>query len=174
MVQAQQYKRIGDVLKTFGANGELIVKVRENIPQAILQNKKPVFIFIDGLSVSFYMKTAEPKGTGKLLVVFEDMETEALAAELIGKSVYLPSEKAEAEPGNELDMLIGYTAVDTSYGELGVVKDVMDIPGNPCLVLNKDGLEIIAPLNQELITEINPQKKQIHLSVPDGLLELYS
>ncbi len=174
MVQAQQYRRIGDVLKTFGANGELIAKIQEDIPRAILQNKEPVFIYIDGLPVPFYMKAVEPKGTSKLVVVFEDMETEALATELIGKSIYLPSKKAATESGSELDMLVGYTAIDQNYGELGIVEEIMDIPGNPCMVLRKQDTEIIVPLNQDLITKIDQQKKQIHLNMPDGLMELYS
>jgi 16S rRNA processing protein RimM len=175
MVHTPQYKRIGDVLKTFGANGGLIVKIQEDVPRTILQNKEPVFIYIDGLPVPFYIKAAEYKGTSKLVVVFEDMETEALATELIGKSIYLASKEAAAEPGgSELDILVGYTAIDKNYGELGVVKEVMDIPGNPCLVLSGQATEVIVPLNQELITGIDRQKKQIHLNVPNGLVELYS
>ena len=174
MVQALQYRRIGDVLKTFGAYGELIAKVQEDTPRAILQNKEPVFVYIDGTPVPFYIKSAEPKGTSKLVVVFEDMETEALATELVGKSIYLASEKVVAEHSSELDMLVGYTAIDQNHEELGLVKEVMDIPGNPCLVLDRQAAEVIVPLNQDLITEINRQKKQIHLNMPDGLLELYA
>lgn len=174
MKQAQHLRLIGDVQKTFGANGELIVKIREDIPRAILQNKEPIFIYIDGLSVPFYMKSVEAKGTSKLLVVFEDMETEALATELIGKSIYLPSDKAEVNTNGELDLLLGFTAIDESFGKLGVVKEVMDIPGNPCLVVEHESREIIIPLNEELIVKIDAQKKEIHLNIPDGLLELYS
>lgn len=174
MVQTMQYRRIGDVLKTFGARGELIVKVLEDIPRAILQNKKPVFIYIDGLPVPFYMKVVESKGVSKLVVVFEDMETEALATELVGKPIHLVVDKVTPEQGSELDMLVGYTVVDVSYGELGTVKEVMAIPGNPCLVLSKDEVEVIVPLNQDLISKIDQSKKEIHLNLPDGLIELYS
>ena len=173
MAQTQPQRLVGDVRKTFGANGELIVKLREDIPTAILQNKEPVFIYIDGLPVPFYMKSAEPKGTAKLLVVFEDMETEALATELVGKPIYIASKETAIESRSELDVLVGFTAIDDSHGELGLVKEVMDIPGNPCLVLDRNGLEVIVPLNQDLISKIDPKKKQIHLTLPDGLLDLY-
>lgn len=173
MTQTQPQRLVGDVRKTFGTNGELIVKLREDIPTAILKNKEPVFIYIGGLSVPFYMKSAESKGTAKLLVVFEDMETEALATELVGKSIYIPSKEPVVEPKGEFDVLVGFTAIDDSHGELGVVTEVMEIPGNPCLVLDNNGLEVIVPLNQDLISKVDPKKKEIHLTLPDGLLDLY-
>ena len=173
MKQAQHLRLIGDVLKTFGANGELIVKVREDIPQVVQQNKEPIFINIDGLSVPFYMKSVEPKGTNKLMVVFEDMETEALATELIGKQIYLASKEASPQPSAEFDLLVGFTAIDIKHGELGQVEDVLDIPGNPCLVVVKNDQEIIIPLNGDLISKVDPKKQQIHLNIPDGLLDLY-
>lgn len=174
MSQIRSQRPIGDILKTFGAHGEVIVKVREDIPSTILRNKEPIFIYIDGLSVPFYMKFAEPKGTSKLVVIFEDMETEALATELVGKSIFLTSEKAPVEMDSEFNALVGFAAIDKKHGSLGVVTGVMDIPGNPCLVAEQDGRELIIPLNEELIVKIDSQKQQIYLNVPDGLLELYS
>lgn len=175
MKRDSHLRLIGNVLKTFGTNGELIVKLREEAPPAILQNEEPIFIYIDGLSVPFYMKLAEPKGTNKLLVVFEDMEAEALAAELVGKEVYQESEEAEASLDNELDVLVGFTAIDKKHGTIGLVDHILAIPGNPCLVVIKDdGQEVIIPLNEELISGVDSRKKQIRLDVPDGLLDLYS
>ncbi|MDR0660483.1 MAG: ribosome maturation factor RimM [Prevotellaceae bacterium] len=173
MKQAHHLRQIGDVLKTFGTNGELIVKIREDIPQTILKNREPVFIYMDGLSVPFYMKAVEPKGVNKLVVVFEDMETETLATELIGKQVYMVSKKSDIQPNGEFDVLIGFVAIDERHGELGMVKEIMDIPGNPCLVVNKQEQEVIIPLNEDLIISIDTQKQQIHLDIPDGLLDLF-
>lgn len=177
MKQTQHLRLVGDVRKTFGTYGELIVKQREEIPRTVLQNKESVFIYIDGLPVPFYMKLVEPKGAGKLVVVFEDMETETLAAELVGKQVYIASrEETGSQLGNgEFDALLGFAAIDVEHGELGLVKEVLDIPGNPCLVvIGKQGQEIIIPLNEDLVSRVDSSKKQIYLNVPDGLLNLYS
>ena len=174
MKPANELSLFGDVLKTFGTTGELIVKLRNDVPQEIIQKKEPVFVYIDGLPVPFYILTIESKGTSKLLMVFEDMETEALAAELVGKQVYYSSKlgtKASADDG--LSVFIGFTVITVGEGVLGIVKDVMDIPGNPCLVVDgENGSELIVPFNEDLLVKVNVKGKELHLNLPEGLLDL--
>ncbi len=172
MKQAEQLQLFGEVSKTFGANGELIIKYREELSAQTLK-KEPVFIYMDGLPVPFYFKSFEPKGTNKMLVVFEDMEAEALARELVGKSVFFVPKHGRKKRSDELNDLIGFHIIDEQHGELGTVTEVLDIPGNPCLSLNHQGKEVIIPLNEELVTRVDAKAKKIYLKLPEGLVDLY-
>jgi 16S rRNA processing protein RimM len=156
----------GEVLKTFGTDGELLIKVSDSAPENL---KEPVFICIDGLWVPFYFKLFEPRGK-KAKVIFENMESEALSEELLGKKIFLKPEISYA-PVSELSDLIGFTVVDSLLGNLGQVVDIFDFPGNPCI-------EIITPLNKKVmiplngISKIKYRKKLIHTTIPEGLLEI--
>jgi 16S rRNA processing protein RimM len=163
----------GEALKTFGANGELIIKLNSDAPRKV-NTKEPVFITIDGLSVPFYFKYAENKGANKLLVIFDDVETETLATELTGKKIYYASKQKRKAENDDLNIFIGYTLIDTTDGELGKITDFFDYPGNPCFQCFYNDKEIIVPVNEDLIESIDTNKQIIRVNLPTGLLDIYS
>lgn len=173
MKQAAEFRLFGEVLKTFGAQGQLLIKLKDEVAEQTIK-KEPVFIYIDGLQVPFYIQSFSYKGTNKALVVFEDMDTEELAKELIGKVVYVVSKKRN-EVGEEsgLTDLVGFTVFDSDRGEIGKIIEIMPIPGNPCLVVAYGENEVIIPIHEELIERIALKEKKVFLTLPEGLLELY-
>jgi ribosomal 30S subunit maturation factor RimM len=156
----------GKVLKTFGANGELLVKIEK--PH---KTEEPAFIVIDGTRVPFYFKTFETRGA-KAIVVFDNMESEMLAAELVGKELFDDSNTPASDtPDNEWAQIAGFTVNDAKRGVLGQVLKVHDYPGNPCAeIVNPDGQILMLPLNG--ILDLNLRRKTILTDIPDGLIEL--
>jgi 16S rRNA processing protein RimM len=156
---------IGEVLKIFGVKGELIVKISESAPENI---KEPVFICIDGLWVPFYFKLFEPKGK-KAKIIFDNMESEELAGELVGKKIFSQPENV-IESGSDLSELKGFTVIDAKFGNLGQVNEVFEYPGNPCIEVTVNEKQIMIPLNG--IKKLEYRKKLIYTTIPEGLLEL--
>ena len=164
---------LGEVLKSFGLNGELIVKLSPDAPEKI-NIREPVFITIDGLSVPFYFKSVENKGNHKLMVIFDDMETETTAKELIGKKIYYYSKVEKHDnKGADLSDFIGFLIIDSKQGELGEITDFFDYPGNPCFQLFFNNVEIIIPVNEDLIEGVDTNKQIILLNLPEGLMDIY-
>jgi 16S rRNA processing protein RimM len=156
---------VGEVLKIFGTGGELIVKINESASE---NPKEPVFIRIDGLWVPFYFKLFEPHGK-RVKIIFENMESEELAAELVGKKIFSRPEVVD-ESVPELSRLTGFTVVDSNLGNLGQVDEVFEYPGNPCIGITINERQVMIPLNG--IKKLDYRKKFIHTTIPDGLLEL--
>jgi 16S rRNA processing protein RimM len=156
---------LGEVLKTFGTEGELIVKVYESVPENI---KEPIFICFDGLWVPFYFKLFELRGK-KAKIIFENMESEELAEELVGKKIFSRPEVSNVSVAEPSD-LTGFTVIDSRLGKLGQVCDVFKYPGNPCVEIIFNEKKVLIPLNS--VEKFNYRKKQIYTTVPDGLLEL--
>jgi ribosomal 30S subunit maturation factor RimM len=156
---------VGEVLKTFGTDGGMIVKIDESAPEKI---KEPVFIRIDGLWVPFYFKSFELRGK-KVKIIFENMESENLAAELVGKKMFSqPEISSKSSP--EMSGLTGFTVVDSKLGNLGQVNKVFEYPGNPCIEITVNEKQVMIPLNG--IKKLEYRKKLIHTTIPEGLLEL--
>jgi 16S rRNA processing protein RimM len=156
---------IGEVLKTFGTDGGMIVKIDESVPENI---KEPVFINIDGLWVPFYFKKFEKRGK-KVQIIFENMESEQLAEELVGKKIFSKPEISCISASN-LSGLEGFTIVDSKLGILGQVNKVFEYPGNPCVEITLNGKQVMIPLNG--IKKLDYRKKRILTMIPEGLLEL--
>jgi len=160
---------VADVQKTFGSHGELIIKLRPDAPEEI-DVKEPVFVMIDGLPVPFYFKSFEARGNHRAQVIFDDMESQKLADDLVGKTLLLPdSEPSSADSENDLT---GYKVHDKHYGEIGVVSGFMDIPANPCLQIDYNGRKLLVPFHAAIVIKINNRRRTLETLLPEGLLEL--
>jgi ribosomal 30S subunit maturation factor RimM len=156
---------IGEVLKVFGTDGELIAKINESVSENL---KEPVFIRIDGLWVPFYFKLFEPHGK-RVKIIFENMESEEFAGELLGEKIFSQPEIAhESDLG--LTGLTGFTVIDSKLGPLGQVDEVFEYPGNPCVAITVNEKQVMIPLNG--IEKLEYRKKRILTTIPEGLLEL--
>jgi 16S rRNA processing protein RimM len=164
---------VGRLHKTFGAHGELLLTLYGDSPE--LSQKAPVFISVDGLEVPFYIKSITHKN-GRFVVVFDDMECEALAQELVGKEVFIEKagkRNAAASPADD-ELMLGYTFEDAELGVIGKFTQRFDYPGNPVLQLTTEqGKEILIPDNPRFILSVDKKRKTVSVSLPEGLIEVY-
>ena len=125
---------VAEVIKTFGVNGELVLKLYSSFPEEI-DLEEPVFIDIDGIPVPFYFKAFRFNGKSKAVVVFDDFESELLAEELIGKIVLYDDELLEDENDEPSPFdFVGYkvlTHCDTPQ-MIGTVEDTTTTQTTPC------------------------------------------
>ena len=48
-----------------------------------------------------------------------------------------------------------------------------DSPGNPCLWVKKaDGEEVLLPLHEDLVLDVDEPRKILKLTIPEGILDL--
>ena len=83
---------------------------------------------------------------------------------------YLPELEGTSFYDHEI---IGFHVQDVSYGEIGIVEDVLDLSSNPLLKINNNGKEVLVPLMKDLVTKIDRHNKKLYISCPEGLLSLY-
>ena len=69
--------------------------------------------------------------------------------------------------------IIGYLVQDTKYGKIGYIDYVNDQSSHHLFVLKKGNKEILIPINEDFIIEVNRNKKIIKMDLPEGLINLY-
>lgn len=162
---------IGTVLKSNGSDGELLMGFREIDPEDI-DVEEPVFIYFDGLPVPFFIKSISEKGSSKALVRLRGISSLKDAEEVTGKGVFVDGSVYSFEDaGEDFTDLVGWTVIDEKGDPLGVVSGVEDIPGNPCLYIQKEnGEESLIPLHEDFIVSADYDSRTLSVSLPDGLL----
>jgi 16S rRNA processing protein RimM len=68
--------------------------------------------------------------------------------------------------------LLGYSIVDNGV-VIGVVEEVIEQPHQVLLTIQYKGNEAYIPLHEATLKSINHTKKEVHVTLPDGLLEIY-
>ncbi|MGM9738063.1 MAG: ribosome maturation factor RimM [Candidatus Cryptobacteroides sp.] len=158
------------ILKSNGTEGEVLMGFRGILPEDI-DTEGPVFIYIDGLPVPFFIESFSLRGNGRALVRLVDIHNLQDAEELVGKDVFLDASEYEDEAEDSgLEGLEGWTVIDQDGKKAGTVSGYEDIPGNPCLYIDTENGQAMIPLNEDLILSVENESRIIRMSIPDGLL----
>ena len=160
-------QRIGQVLKSNGRDGELLVSFSGISPEDI-DLEEPVFIEFDGLPVPFYFEAFSQRGNSRALVRLTGVHNLTDADELAGAVLYAEDDLYE----DEEEDLTGWTVLDADGTKVGTVTAHEDIPGNPCIWVETDHGECLLPLREELVLDVDETEKALRMEIPEGLLDL--
>ena len=151
------------VLKSWGASGEVVLSRMDGDPED-LKSQEPVFIEFDGIPVPFFIESVEEKGS-RYIVRFEDVDTQALAEELVGREVILSGSEEDDE-----ESIIGLKVRDKrTRRTVGSIVDFSDYGGNMVITVETDGgEEVLLPLHEELVESIRGDV--MTLDIPEGLI----
>ena len=164
-------QEIGYISKTHGLKGHVILRINDglDIDSKII---KSIFIEREGSQVPYFIEECRPKNIG-YIVKLETINTVDTSIKLVGKKVFSLTDFI-IEDENSLNEFIGYTIIDSVLGNIGVINDIDDKTNNVIIkVIHSSGKEIILPFNDDLIDEIDDDKKTIHYSAPEGLIDMY-
>jgi 16S rRNA processing protein RimM len=163
---------LGFISKPFGFNGELIFAIRDGEAEDY-QNIKFFFIELEGKPVPFFAEGLKMH-KNDLIVKLEDVGTEAEAKKLSGKKIFVEdSDLTVSEVEQDWNSLVGYEVIETAHGSLGLLQGIEEYPQQMiahCLV---NGKEVLFPLTEDFISEIDNEKKKLYLDLPEGLLDVY-
>lgn len=164
---------LGKITKTHGFKGNLILHLETDEPE-LYEKLESVFIEKDGILVPFFFEFAQPYSKGKLLVKFEDISPEE-AQRLVNRAIYLPMDTLPELDGTDFyyHEIIGFTVIDSKHGDIGIIKSVNDSGAQALFEIKSDRKEILIPVVDEWILEVNRKEKFIKIETPEGLVDLY-
>jgi 16S rRNA processing protein RimM len=165
--------RIGKVSRLHGFKGELSLKVDPEFVLSV-EDADMLFIEVDQKNVPFFIESCRLTSTGFVLIKFEEVDNEAKATRLRNCQIFLREEDliVVEQEGDELKRLVNYSVIDSVHGDLGKVAEVVIMPGNCFLVIDKEEGEIFIPIHDDIIKEIDDKKLTIKVITPEGLVEL--
>ncbi|MBC7743833.1 MAG: 16S rRNA processing protein RimM [Flavobacterium sp.] len=164
---------IGYITKTKGLKGELQLYFEYDEPEEL--TLKTVFADINGKLIPYFVSSYKLQNNQTGNFYFDDVDHIEKAEKLVRKKIYLPlSEKPEPDESEfTLTDLKGFTVHDKKFGELGDIMEIFEYPQQYIAVVSYKFREIMFPLNDDLIVEIDEEKKILKVDLPEGLVELY-
>lgn len=160
------------MLKPHGLKGEVTIAIDADVPNDI-DGLESVFLAVNDMLVPYFIEAVSVRGD-KAFVKFEDVDSAEQAKEISKRAIYIPkSERPKSTKGEFYDDEIpGYLVTDENAGELGRVQEVMAAGPNKLLVLDRQGKEVLIPVNSPFILSINKSKKKITVNLPEGFLDI--
>jgi len=169
----EKFFYLGKVIKTHGYRGELIFLIETDKPD--LYNKlEVVFIDIEHSLVPWFIEDIDIQDD-RAVVRLEDVSELEYARTFLKKELYLPIEKLENLEGKDFYFheIVGYDVTDEQHGDIGKLEDILKRTEQDLLRIMKGDKEILVPLTDEIILNIDRKNKILHLDTPSGLIDLY-
>ena len=165
---------VGRIGRAHGVLGEATIEIRTDLPDER---------FLVGVRLETDPATNGPltiesarDHNGILLLKFLEVK-DRTAVERVRDTLLLAevdmSAQAQFEDEYHVQQLIGCEVVLDSGVKIGVLTDVLNLPGQDMLAINGDRGEILIPFIMEFVPEVDLVNRKIVVVPPAGLLELH-
>ncbi len=174
MIRQEEVIRIGHFAKPHGIKGEITFIVDRDVFE---EADEACYIVCDmeGILVPFFVEDFRYKTDTTMLLKLEGVDSEAAARAFVNRPVYYPLAKLDGEvwqEGMSWEGLMGFRVIDKVAGALGEITDVDDSTENVLLQVDHAGRELLVPAVDAFVVDVDMTRKELHMSLPEGLLDL--
>lgn len=173
MILKDEVFPIGEVIKPHGANGELSFNFTSDVFDT--ENIEFLIIEIQGILVPFFIEEYRFKSESTGLIKFEGVDSDEQAKVFSGLTLFVQKKYLDKVEDAEIELnyFVGFHLVDEIKGELGLITEVDQTTENALFVIdNGSDDELLIPIGDDYIREIDHYNKRILVRLPEGLLEL--
>lgn len=173
MLAHQDSFPIGYITKTRGLKGEVQIFFQYENPEEL--ELDVVFIEIFDKLVPFFVSSFQLLSNSTGYFFFEDVDHIDKTVELVRKNVFLPNAKKPKRNPDEFSImdLKGFRVQEKSYGDLGEILEINEFPQQFIATVMVESVEIMFPIADDFIVEINQDDKILEIDLPEGLLDVY-
>ena len=163
---------LGSITKPWGIKGQVMLFLDVDTPEDYAELDS-AFVEVKGQLVPYFFHIDQLNGN-RAVVTFEDLTPEQ-AHSLVGHELYLPLDLLPKLEGNKFYFheVVGFRVVDSVYGDIGVLQQVIDYPAQPLFQIDKNGTEVLVPVIDQVIDKVDRELKTLFITAPNGLIELY-
>ena len=162
---------VGRIGRPHGIRGEVTVETRTDEPDER---------FADGsvLLVDDHADLVVERShwhSGRLLVAFRGIHDRNAAETLRGLIVHVERDAMDVpeNPEEYYDSTLQGLRVELADGtELGVISDVVHLPGQDLLAVNVRGRDVLIPFIAAFVPHVDPVGGRVVVTPPEGLLDL--
>ncbi|HLX91930.1 MAG TPA: ribosome maturation factor RimM [Puia sp.] len=169
----KEYRNVGRFVATHGYRGELILSHHLGSKNSL---KEIPTIFIHEVSNSmfpYFVEQIRVKKENELVVKIEGIDSKESAEKLLGKEAWLEerSFRKHADSSSPAS-LVGFHLVSQD-ADLGEIYEVIEMPHQLLCKIKWKEKEALIPLHDKSLIRIDKRKREVHVELPDGLLDIY-
>ena len=167
------YINIGKIVAAHGLSGELLVKHHLGKKESFSKIK---IYFIEEQKDTFlpwFPISEKSKSDDESLIQLEGIDDREKALTLVKKQIWIKEKEFNELVSSDAPIsFLGFTLYNGDI-EVGDVVEVIEQPHQVLCKIMHDQKELLIPIHPDFIKKIDKKKKQLIVSLPEGLLELY-
>lgn len=168
-----EYFKAGKLVAAHGLKGELVLKHAlgkktslKGLQAVFIEDKKDSFL-------PWFVEAATIKNETETYLKLEGADTREAAMKLVQKEIWLTeTDFKKFAAKNSPSSILGYTIINEKE-PLGEILEVIEQPHQLLCRLKIKSKEVLIPLNESTIEKTDHKKKQVIVTLPEGLLDIY-
>jgi len=165
--------RVGKIAATRGLTGAIVIThLLEG--SGWLTPGLPLMVEIRKDSrIPYFVQRVLSSMPGEAVVMLEDVAAIEAAKPIVGKPIWVEDAvvQSAADATSPLRW-IGYKLVDKTRGAVGPIADVVQAGPQWLAQVDAEGREVLVPLVEAFILEVNSRNRYLRMDLPEGLLDL--
>ena len=165
--------KIGTIVSKHGFKGHIKIKIDSynlnDIPQLDF-----LFIDIDKCMIPFKVEEIKSFNSDILILKLNELNPEKQINEVLFNDVYINNKfiQSTKEGAFFYDELIDFS-VFKDQKKIGSIFNIISSLPQPVFEVLISSKKFMIPIHEDLIEKIDKNKKEIHIKIPEGLLEIF-
>ncbi|MCL2327715.1 MAG: ribosome maturation factor RimM [Bacteroidetes bacterium] len=166
----EQYTSVGYISKPYGGNGTVLIELKA-LESKEFAKRNYVLLDIQQKLVPFFIEECVCKNNN-VYVKFCDIHSVDDAEKIAGLRIYI-EQTADEVDDEDSHALVSYSLFNAPHTLVGTITDVLEYPMQLLLeVETPQNTQVLIPLVDEFIVEIDEEKRSIIMNIPEGLVDL--
>jgi 16S rRNA processing protein RimM len=169
-----EYFSIGKIVASHGIKGEVILQhslnkklSKENIAAIFIEQTKGSFI-------PFFVEAITNKTIEEAFIKIEALDTKESTVAVLKKEVWLTEVDFKKCVGKDAPIHLLHYELLHNNEVVGTINEVIEMQHQLLCSITYKGKEALIPVHDDNLIKIDEKKKQVHVDIPNGLLEIYA
>jgi len=169
----KKYNSIGKIVASYGLHGEVVIKHNlgkktslKGLEMIFLEEKKDEML-------PYFIENTKIKNAEEIYLKLEGIATKEAAHKIAQKEVWLSDEDFQKYAAKSAPIsLLGFHLINEGK-DLGEILEVIEHSQQILCRIDLNGKEALIPVHEQTLEKLDKKNKQVHVKLPDGLLEIY-
>ena len=169
----QNYHSIGKLVASYGLKGEILLKHQLG-KKTSLKGLEVIFIEMkkDEL-LPYFIESTRIKSDTEIYLKLESVNTKEQTFPLLQKQAWLTEEEFAKHAGKSAPIsLLGFHILNNNE-DIGEILEIIEMPHQLLGRISIKGKDALIPLHEETLLKVDRKKKQVHVQLPEGLLDVF-
>ncbi|MEJ7768981.1 MAG: ribosome maturation factor RimM [Chitinophagaceae bacterium] len=168
-----KYNSIGKIAATFGLVGEVIL-VHNLGKKTSLKGLTTIFLEErKNEMIPYFIESSKIKNANEVYLRLEGIQNKEDAKKITQKEVWLTEEAFTRYAAKSSSIsLLGYHLVEAG-NDIGEILEIIEQPHQLLCRIDLAGKEALVPLHEQTLDRIDRKNKQVHVILPEGLLDVF-
>lgn len=166
-INRKDFIEAGTIAKTHGTKGEIKV-----ITTTKIKFTEWAFLQIREKPVPFYILSQHMPTANEYHLLLQGINSLEEAQEYVGYTLLVQKSKSQKSSQNAFN-LNGFLLVDNVIGTIGKIAAIEELPQQIMFVTHYKEKQVLIPMVEDFIADIDEEKEIIYLNLPEGFWDLY-